>query len=797
MASRLVSEYAEQMMSGRASTEIHNKARLLLNTYPELATTSIRIALIQAKYFDHEKSFRKWWNTGRAASSRANLSSQWRALSRELQSLNQRLNLEYEDEIAALQANSEDRGLDSPKIRQVEGQLLHTEYLIGWTSYFMGVLFPSERRAQMELADRHFRSFLQIESTQTLTEIAPEWFDFSSDWNTRALVGLGKCQRALNHPDQSRYCFELIGDHAVSQRTRDLRYVWELNSRVYLDEVSDALELAQAVESSASQRKLRQLTTSGRTAFALEVLNSSVSMKSRVPIVAEKMRNLGMLSLARQAKVNALREFVDQNSLKLDSPGFTTSWIKGLLSFGEFEAGDRLALVRAADSLNSAKAAASALTTQSDIDRCDFLLSKILFHEKKFDVAAEALLESSKRLEPSSRELSAEAQWLAIRSLSQLSQSNSRNLIKANRAIDSLLRRFPGSTYAKRAEFEKVRINIANLPVDQAVERLGRFNPNNSNYPLARHEIVRFKYQDWLDGSSNSEAREIAFKSLAQAENDYLSLDSTSAESRLKVRLLVIDVILRSLPTQSKSEAESRLAEVERRLAQAEQLVVSAGPLDMSVLQEFKYYTFWLASAKKDQEGATVAANWLAKNAKGSRFERSALIQLAQLADDELRSQEHPTQEQILETAQIYDRLSTLLLSSQGGGNSVNTRVALLRLAELKLQAGAIKEAVEVTQTLNRAFPNHKTILRQLAISFMASDQHAEAMPIWKKLILGVDSGSDFWFESKYNLALCLRKTGALDEAKELHSQTIRLSPHIPAKWEQPFAELASDLGIE
>ncbi len=133
------------------------------------------------------------------------LTQQWHQLDRELQSLNQRLNSDYDAQAVVLQTVSENRVIEARRLVVIEGQILNTEYLLGWTSYFLGILQADARESHMSMSDAHFRTFLQIEPKRTLNEVPADWFDFSSDWNSRALVGLGMCQRGLDHPLQSKY----------------------------------------------------------------------------------------------------------------------------------------------------------------------------------------------------------------------------------------------------------------------------------------------------------------------------------------------------------------------------------------------------------------------------------------------------------------------------------------------------------------------------------------------------------------------------------------------------------------
>lgn len=787
MAARLVNEYAQRMMSGRNLTgsDWQSKAELLLQTYPELSTSTIRIAILQSKYIHGEQTFRKWWGDGRAEKLRVEQADRWHQLGNELETLNRQLNLDYEDQVAMLQATTENKDAQSQRLARLDGLLLHTDYLIGWSSYFLGVLTPENRRQLMLNSDSHFRTFLQIEPKETLTGVSSEWFDFSSDWNARALVGLAMCQRGLNHPLQSQYCFKLIENHATSQQTRELRFVWDLNSRIYVDEVSAAQEIVD------SMGEARHISDSGRTAFWRATLDSSVATRSRAPVISERLFRAGLTGLARQFDAPRITNFLEANRINITGADFFSLWIGGFLVFHDAETNNDVDKYDEAElKLIAALASAGEKTNPLDVARCQFVLARIRYHNRDYETASRAFLDCSKSFDHIAPELAAESQWLAVRSLSEHSRNHTRSLIKANRAIDQLMRRFPGSTFAKRAEFERLRLNVASLPADKAIDRLKRIGPKDTNYPLVVNEIVKIRYQSWLDAHRvKSESEPRTFEALLNAESEYEQLAGGSDESKLKSQLLVVDAMLRSDPIV--------LETIRNRMDRAQTKAEASGS-NSPVYREYRYYRFLLANRAGDQQRASAQAQWLTEHAQGTQYEKSAMTQLAQLADQRLQSQSNPTQDELKEVTTIFSKLVGLLGSSESElKSSPNARVAFARLAALKLECGSTDEAIEMLVSLNKLFPNHKSYLRQFASTYTESKHYPEAIPIWQKLVRGVDPGSDVWFESKYNLAVCLFHVGRHEEARQLHEQTRRLSPELPKTWVEPFNELSALLSAD
>ena len=784
MASRLISEYAQRMLSSRNESELdwRSKAELLLKTYPELSTPTIQIAILQSKYVVAENELRKWWTSGRDENGQRAIALRWHNLIRGLESLSRQLNAEYEDQVSIIQTMVEGRDSQSQRLARIEGVLLHTDYLIGWSFYYLGVLTPERRKQLMMMSDSHFRTFLQIEPNATLTEVSSDWFDFTSDLNARALVGLAMAQRGLNHPLQSQYCFELVQNHATSQQTRDLRFVWDLNSRMYLNEVSAAQELVDSLG------EARILSESGRTAFWMETLNSGVALRNRAPVISDRLIRAGLRGLARQSDAERIKAFLERNDVDLTGPDFLTRWISGFLELNEAAtSGAPKGWGESKSKLSAALESAVDTTDENDIARCRFLLAKVQLFEGDFEVAANTFMECSESLLNVAPELSAESQWLAVRCLAALSRTRSRYLILANRTIDRLMHQFPGSSFAKRAEFEKLRLNATNMPPEQMIARLERIPPEDSNYRFAVAEIVKIRYTSWLEANQEEwDSEPKSLQALLDANSLFQQLGAADAEAKLKSHLLVIDAMLRtdSFDDETIHDRLDQISVVAAKIAS-----------NRSVYQEFRYYQFVFANRINDQDSAKSEALWLAENARGTRFEKSAMIQLARLTDQQLTEKSNPTHEDLVDATRVYEKLVELLGTSESQlKQSPNARVAFARLAALKLKTGSSEEATDMLISLNEIFPNHKSYLRQLATTHTKSQNYSEAISIWQKLIRGVEPGSDAWLESKYTLAWCLFHSGLKDEAKKVHEQTRRLTPELPEAWVKSFDELSSIL---
>lgn len=779
-AARLTELYSQKMMSGSNDDDIwRNKTELLLRTYPQLATPSIRIAMLQSDYLSGEKLFQKWWKRGRPSEQTNQLINHWRNLKSDLQSLRLVLKQNYENQLTIMRTAIENREAESQRLLQTEGLLLHADYLMGWSSYFIGILIPTERMKFMLESDSHFREFLQIEPRQILNDVASNWIDFSSDWNARALVGLAMCQRGLNHVEQSTYCFDLIENHSPDQRTRDLTYVWDLNARLYLNDFPGAQKIIGQVEQGDPSGV--RLSKSGKISFWLAVLNGSMAIKRQSPSVSASLIQSGLKGLARQFQAPLIETFVNENGIRVTTEGFLDSWIAGYLEFHAAEnSNQRPRLESARLKLTRAIDFAGPSDDLADVARCRYLRARIDLKQGKLASAATVFLDVAMIMNDRAPELAAESQWLAARALCQQSRTNPRRTLQASRAIDQLLQRFPGSIFAKRAQFEKMKLGIANLDPDEAVRRLLTIDPTDSNYLSALNEITKIRYQAWLNAFASNDETSTKLESLLDAERELRQQISPTNESSVKASLLTVDALLRSQPVDLE-RARNRLDDVTKRVTRPSLLY-----------QEYRYYEFQFANRSGDADTAHRHAIWLSENAKGTPYESSALIQLALAEERQLKSRVNPTSDEINSVIAVFDRLVNLLGETDDSlKQNTNARVAFIKLAELKLRTGETEKPIRMLETINQLIPNRRDHLRKLGLAYVQAKQYEKANQVWRKLTAGMQPGSDVWLEAKYQLSCGLIQLGEADAAGKVAAQTKLLAENMPDHWRRKFESLS------
>jgi hypothetical protein len=782
-ARRLAQLYTSELLKTQVDADTARywirKSNGLLAIYPGLRNSPLTMAILQARYLAEERAFRQWWTSASPAPREA-LLADWRQLMEELSKFNAAMETRYQELVAAVQANSEDLVL-ARELSQTENLLLHSSFLLGWTTYFQGVLEPEERTSWLRQADEHFRDYLQIEPRKSLTEFSAKWFEFDSAWHLRALVGLAMCHRGLDHPQQSEHCFQLI-QQAGDEEAQRLLFVWKLNSRLYVDQFSAAVQCAGDFGNEPG------ISTDGQVAFWINALQSSSAIERNAPQAAKVLRIESLAGLTRTLQAPVIQKVVEEQEFEFPDD-FTGNWVQGYLNFYLSENSLTKQSYREKAKINLLRSleTVDARVSESDIARCRYLLARIHYREGDFAESARLFQTVAAAIVSDDRQLAAEAQWLAAQSLIESSRDDRRHSELAYAAIENLLRRFPESSYARRGEFEKLKLNLSSLPGDEAIRRLNRIEAGDPNYALAMEEKIRIRFRLLLDAISSGQSdRERRLEQLVEAEKTARDLAGISSKNRLKSILLVVDGLLRFEPVN-----ETRISSL---LSVAGELAELIRNRNASGYAEYRYYQMLFADKRTDLMAARKHAQWLVEQAAKSRFERAALIYLGSLWDSQLNQSSQLDPAAISQSLAVFRRLVEVLGSSQDVvTKSKNAQVAMRTLAELELLAGNADKADSIYQLLIQYFPQRQQYIHGRAKSATALENYSVAFPLWRKLAASVTAGTDLWYESKYQMVACLLPSDP-QAAGQIYRQTIRLSPELPSEWRLPFRELAAKL---
>jgi tetratricopeptide (TPR) repeat protein len=777
-AKRLADLYSDQLLDTRVATgELQkwmDRARNMVAVYPALESNRLRIAMLQARFLLEETQFRDRWLKPRSNGS-PQLFAPWRELQSDLQQFQEKLQDEAEELATTLQLDPANDTL-ARRSNQIESILLHASFLTGWTSYYCGVLQAGERLEWLRRADEYFRDFLQLEKRKSLTEFTEKWFDFDSRWQLRGVIGLGVAHRGLNHPQQSEHCFRLLRNQPLDSSTRTQVYVWDLFGRLY---VGDERSVPMCVDRFKSDLRI---ASSDEIVFWTAALKANDQLALRSPEVARGLRREALGGLVRGMQWATIHEFITSHEVELDDD-FLGNWIGGYAQMqGESEdlESAQARLERALQSVDSSIA-------ESDVFRCRYLLGQIYYRQRAFDPASQIFQMVSVGLENVDRALAAESQWFAARSLEHSNRNSGGESGLAYLAYDRLERRFPESDFARRARFEKIRLRVAGLPGQQALDQLSSIEASDPNFGLALYEILRVQFRRWLESQqSGNQKSGMLLKDLRAAEMAVRKSDAVSTERKLKSLLLVIDALMRTQP--------SSQDEIIDLFSIADKFQNSIVESEAPVIAEYRAYRMRFFESIKDYDGVQKEAIWLVEKASQTPFYRSGLIQLAKLWDAKIANADDPDPANELYRLQLYRKL----VADFGTGRETllgtpNAQVALSKLGALELSSGNFENAENAFSKLLEIQPNHRFYLRQLAETKLRLNQYDAALQIWRKINRGVSPGSDAWYESKHRMITCLLESDP-DAARKVFRQTVQLSPELPPKWSLLFADLEAKL---
>lgn len=784
LAMRLAELYTQQLISPSTtyeqSLQWQLKARQLTQIYPNIDDPVLQIAIFHARYQSVFNDFEIWWQGGAVGGKKLTIADSLRQLVRDLLQLDHRMESVRRELTVDMQFSRDQGGPLESKLARAENVLLHTKYLVGWASYFRALVQPENRTEWLMMADNNFRGFLQIAPNKPLIDVEKSWFDFENVWTSRALIGLALAKHARDQQYLSDYCFELARKDKNTKNIGKLIEVWQLKGLAYSNQIEKASALI--------GQKLDEESAQVSSAFWVATIENGAVFKAKAPQLAREMIRKGLTGLARQRQSNLIADTMDELNLRLQGNDFTTLWISGLLDFSEAElTSDRNKFESAKIRLAQAISAANNETNKHDIARCKFLLATIRFRNREYDAVETMYASIADALRHVDRATAAQATWRRAQSLIEVSRKDSRRASQAFAVMDQFVREFPESPMVRRVEFEKLRLNIQPLPDDEAVRQLRRIEPNSAHYLEARYEMVQRQYRSWSDANKRNRPEDILLKSLIETEDEYFASLNASGPRRLRLRLLVIDALLRQDPVP--------LSPLTERLELAEQIAESNRTTQEELYLEYRFLRFrYLQTA--DPSLAIDEAKWVKRNAIGKPYEQTALIFLASKFNEQFSNSELDRPE-LIEGIRIYQRLVEINGDEpEKLKSSTNARVASVRLGELYSQMENWINADAIYSKLVKSFPNNPGYLASSARAKMNLGNKGVALPIWRKLSLGVDAGTELWYESKFQLAVCVAENDR-ESAAKLTKQTLNLSPEMPQEWAKKYNDLQVKLNSE
>ncbi|MCH2180873.1 MAG: hypothetical protein MK108_02615 [Mariniblastus sp.] len=756
------------------SAIIERSGQLLAN-YPAVGNAGLRLAVEHARYRDVEMAFRQWWYQGRDPARQGEAAGDLVASYDRLSNLTARLETDVRQAQILPEATPAEVAGKDRVLTAVEGRLAHCHYLLGWASYYRGILDNQGASAWLLKSQKYFQQFLQLPPEGPLPDLNTWPTDLQLSWQWRSLLGIAMGLRARGDHQESDAMFQFLAKTGADSVEGQWLEAWNLESMVLARQWDRAADyLAQVSTGSWGRGKQR--------AFWRRVLQASRAASLSAPERADFMRVQALLSLVRNRESSVLQQWMDERQTEGVSNAFVRGWVEGYLGWVKAEQGGD-ALIEVGKTLSSAIQAADESVLAEDLARCRFLRALVDFRTGQLVESAKEFAEVSQALQKADPQMAAESSWMNVQAWIAMAMLDRRRTSEALAAIDQFASRFPASLAVEELPFQKLRLSCQALPPRQALERLVRFQLSHPEVHQVRMELVRCHYRDWQDQfQSNRQAAQAALTELQRFDRQLQEDPQIGDPQKLRSVLWVIDAMLQMDVANAEIEALLQTA-----IALADTPNISA---DMNHL--LAYYQMMFARQSGDQEMGIALARELVTQSAGTPFERSALLYLVE---------SYPTNGELdpdNRTAAIADlaRLVELLGDdARSLTRSRNSRVALFRLSELCLQDRQWERADQYLDQLVNVFPERREYLAASARAKTERDHFERALPRWRFLANRVEPGTDLWYEAKYQLVRCLWSTGDAN-AKTVFRQTMQLSPSMPETWARQYALLAKQIEL-
>lgn len=798
LGKRLADLYAQRLMEAADDQKVYDDivARVdeLVREVPQANTPALQVMLLQADYYRAEKRILQWINDrtktvalGEATKVLQTIAPQldrhWRELAKKGEKLNEEIN-----NLSGSPKNDETVELKEQELSRLRAVLGRASFFAGWSNFYFGVTKQNRMagKSNFEMGRAGFRHLLGLTDEDKYEDIQADWLGLESIERSQALIGLGLCEIGLDHLEAAAHCFQLLDHINVPPKIRDESGYWHVSGLLATGHLAEAVKFAEE-----QVAKFSGGATQGKVSFCVALIRAEYADPNRSTAETRKLAELGIDGLARLRQVGILRQLIDTYKIKIkDDSDFYMAWVKGQQQFEQSEkTKETSGYESAAKTLENALKQPEAQTDLAAAAQCRFTLAWCRYRLGDREQAAKQFLDAMPALKESGETSKAvDAAWTAFAIYYGLAGKQTRFISQAVDAGKLLRKEFPDNDKADRVGYYLAKLKQAAGSPEQRIKALLAVGKNDPNYENAQYEICSLRFEIWSD------VRDIKAKAAAEAVfaavDRYLSVTKASRDNRRKLNsgLLAVSVSLRLSPPDVK-RAKAYLEKV--------QPFAEALPPSSSSAAEFHYQRFQLARAEKDTAAQEREAGWLFQNARGTEYERAAIITLAKLADQAVQNASPSQRTNRLQNAiDVYQRLVEILGDSpEAIQSSKNARAANSTLARYQHEAGQFSAAAERLEKLLAAYPKDRDYLQRHGLAAFHAKMYQESLENWRVLLAGLSNGSSDWYEAKYYQIKCLLETDK-KTAKKVYRQFKILYPTIKdEQWRDKFDALDRQLG--
>lgn len=777
LAERLADIYAGRLLTNSADKPQYDavvaKIDALLAKVPTAKTPSLEVMLLQADYNRAEGLIGQWMANRSDRSALDEAGTILNRIAPELDRLQTALNDLADKLVEAFEFMEEgpERVAKEKELTRLQPVMGRASYFAAWSNYYRGLTKNSSEA--YERARAIFRQFLALGDDYTDEDV--DYLGLEVIWRARALIGLALTEAALDAPENSERCFEWLGHASVPPEIRQQTHYWRLQAHLNTKQYPAARSLAESHVNSFDDR-----ATQDRVSFCVSLVQAAYGGG-----IGE--RNLGTIGLGGLIKIGqrqTAKRLMEKYNVEVDADAdFYLQWLRSQQLF------ERAERTKDKTDYEAAKAAFAIAVTKSAgvndlsaIGQCHNQYAWCLFRLEEHAKAADRFKFAAERLALAKDRRASDSTWMAFVAFQAAAKKEPAHTQHAIDALTTIKRDFPDSEYAKKADYYIGKLRQNSSP-EETMRSLERVKPGTPDYASARYEIAILQYQKWIKVGKNEKAA-IGKQVLAEVGTFLKAANKeTDAVRRAKVCLIGADVSIQSGEVSTAASYVEQAGSSIAKLAQNNATVV-----------EYHYRALQLAQKQGNAVQQRVHADWIVKNAVGSRYELPAVIVMARIVDQR-NSDADANNQQSQAGYQLFHRLVELLGdSTEAIRSSKNAQVASSKLAHYATQLGRHEEAAQCLDKLLAATASSKnpSYLRRAGLAHYRAGKYEAALGSWRTLLRGVAKGSDDWFEAKYYQLACLFEIDAA-KAKPVLEQFKLLYPKLGGdKWRDRFAELGS-----
>jgi tetratricopeptide (TPR) repeat protein len=742
----------------------------LVKEFPAVDSPSLAIIRLQGEFTRGEEALNLWLADANDLKSYEVVKSIFPRIGPTLAEASLRLDAERK----ALQTQADQAETASPELDRQLASVTEAwnraHFFAGWAEYYRWLVTERADRPALEASIGAFERFLGV-AGEKYPDVRPDWLALEAMYRSRAAIGLELALLALGDTARADMVHQWLQHYSVPASLRDELANWRLSGFLNAHQWKEAIDYAQTTIGAFTPEP-----TQGKVNFCVTLVRRAFATPDVPPIERARLAELGIGRLARMRVFNVLDELVDRYDIGDEAlgDGFYVQYLAAERAFEAAEKSKEPAdYDKAIAGYEAALARPEAAEDPSLRGDALYRLGHALYGRERMKEAAEKFESAWKALKEAGRSSTGEAAWMTFVAYYELGKTDKSFYDAALSALERIVAEMPESETGKKARDALPRLRSLASPPQDALAAWKKIPEGDPKFDEAQREIAK------LYGRMSAEAKDAATRERIRAEaNVFVSaaLDSkASPETKLEAALLGGRL--------SATAAEPDWKGVASMLDRAAGALATA-PANSPPVREWHALRMNAAAKTEDAARARREAEWISTNAAGTPQERIALILQAQNA----AKWEIPADK----LDAIYEQIASSATPEELAGDK-NARAAHYRLAVKAQQSGNLEDAERRLALLLKAQPDELNYLLLQARVLFAREKYVPARDLALKVLRGLSSKDDRWWEAKYLQVASLAQTDP-PGAEKVYRQFRLLYPEIPdAAMRERFEELAAN----